>query len=149
MAHDFKKFPELTNRQMELYYFNSPHIQLFNNFTAKVVRVIDGDTISLEIELRDFNFPLRFSNLAAPETKEAGGLESKRFMEEQILNQDVDIELSKQRVEKWGRLLGKVFHMGMDMGELSQQNGHGLSWDDRTSGRIPDIEKELEKAWST
>ena len=45
MAHDFKQFPELTNSQMVMYYFQSPHKQITEPFEAKVVKVTDGDTI--------------------------------------------------------------------------------------------------------
>ena len=32
MAHDFKKWPELRNSQMALYYFESPHRQITEDF---------------------------------------------------------------------------------------------------------------------
>jgi len=54
MAHDFKRFPELTNNQMNLYYFDSPHQQIAEDFDAKVVNVHDGDTVRLEVSWRDF-----------------------------------------------------------------------------------------------
>ena len=145
MVHDFKKFPELTNNQLSLYYFQSPHKQITEDFRAKVARVRDGDTIILNWSGRDFLFPLRFSNLAAPELNEEGGKESKSWLEKQILNEDVDIILSKQRVEKWGRLIGRVVHRGLDIGELSIMNGYGLSWENRHDGKIPNFESELSK----
>ena len=55
-THDFKRFPELTNGQMGLYYFDSPHKQIAENFFAKVVKVSDGDTIRVKADFRDFNF---------------------------------------------------------------------------------------------
>ena len=61
MAHDFKLFPELTNRQMQEYYFQSPHKQITENFAAKVVKVTDGDTIRVEVDFRDFDFPIRIA----------------------------------------------------------------------------------------
>jgi len=73
MAHDFKRFPELTNRQMNLYYFESPHKQITQDFVAKVVKVTDGDTIRVKWEDRDFDFPIRFIDIAAPELDEIGG----------------------------------------------------------------------------
>ena len=73
MAHDFKRFPELTNNQMNLYYFDSPHEQITSDFDARVVRVVDGDTLRLQVGFRDFDFPLRMSNLLAPEMNEEGG----------------------------------------------------------------------------
>ena len=37
MVHDFKAFPELTNSQMDLYYWDSPHKQITDDFDAVVV----------------------------------------------------------------------------------------------------------------
>jgi len=124
MAHDFKKFPELRTSQMDLYYFESPHKQIAENFTAKVVSVHDGDTIRLLWTERDFDFPLRMLHIDAPELKESGGLRSQKWLEKEILNKEVDILIDpSNRVEKWGRLLGEVVHLGMNLNELSMIEG--------------------------
>ena len=124
--HDFKKFPELTNSQMEFYYFNSPHRQITDDFTAKVIRVIDGDAIRVKWSERDFDFPIRLLNIDAPELKE-GGLESKRWLSEEILNKEVDILIDqKQRVGKWGRILGEVMFMGTNLNNLSMDLGYSV-----------------------
>ena len=39
MPHDFINYPELTNNQMNFYYFESPHKQITENF-INVVNVI-------------------------------------------------------------------------------------------------------------
>ena len=131
MAHDFKRFPELSNSQMQIYYFQSPHKQIIEDFTAKVVKVTDGDTIRVEWEERDFSFPIRFNNLAAPELDERGGPASQSWLESKILGKMVEVLLSKQRVEKWGRLLADVIYGGMNMSSESVINGHGVLWKDR------------------
>ena len=77
--HDFKTFPELTNSQMQIYYFQSPHKQIIEPFMAKVVKVTDGDTIRVLWDERDFTFPVRFAELAAPELDERGGPESQSW----------------------------------------------------------------------
>jgi len=130
-GHDFKNFPELTNRQMEFYYFDSPHKQITEPIRAKVIKVTDGDTIRVEWDERDFDFPVRLLNLAAPELKEEGGLDSQRWLASQILGKRVDIVVGKQRVEKWGRLLAHVYHEGFSMNQESVNTGHGVLWEDR------------------
>ena len=123
MPHDFKAFPELTNGQMQFYYWESPHRQILEDFPAKVIRVKDGDTIQVKADFRDFDFPIIFSNILAAELDEEGGKESQSWLESQILGEEVEIVINpKNRVGKWGRLLGEVKHMGFDMGELSIQN---------------------------
>jgi len=142
--HDFKNFPELTNGQMTMYYFESPHKQITEDFTAKVVKVHDGDTITLRWNERDFDFPLRFIDVAAPELDETGGKESQSWLESKIIGKEVDIVINpRNRVEKWGRLLGKVMCDGMDIGRESIMAGKSVAWADRKQGLLPDINKEL------
>lgn len=144
MAHDFVKFPELTNSQLDFYYFESPHKQIFEDFRAEVVKVHDGDTITLRWSERDFDFPLRFMDIAAPELKEEGGKESQSWLEDLLLNQEVDIKIdSDLRVEKWGRLLGEVSFRGMDVGAQSITLGMSKAWEDRNEGLIIDFDKQL------
>jgi len=145
MPHDFNKFPELTNGQMEIYYFESPHKQITSNFRGEVVRVVDGDTVRVFTEFRDFVFPVRFLDLAAPEKKEEGGRESKEWLEQQILGEEVDFLIDpSMRVGKWGRLLAKIFFAGVDIGQESIRTGHALDWNARIEGQIPNFDKQLE-----
>lgn len=137
MVHDFKRFPELQGEDLDLYYWQSPHKQIFENFTAQVVKVHDGDTITLKWSEREFEFPIRFNNTAAPELNEEGGKESQRWLESQLLNEEVEIIIDPDnRVEKWGRLLGQVIHQGFDIGELSIFAGQSVTWAERKDGLI-------------
>ena len=146
MVHNFKKYPELTNRQMELYYSQSPHQQITEDFMARVVKVTDGDTIRVFTSFRNFTFPIRLSNIASPELNERGGLESQQWLEKEILGKEVEIVIDyKNRVEKWGRLLGSIFFGGMDMGEESIANGFSVRFDEiQDTGAIPSFSAELE-----
>ena len=129
-GHDFKLFPELTNNQMQFYYFDSPHKQMVEDFDAKVVRVKDGDTIQLRIDDRDFDFPLRLANIAAPELDEEGGERSHKWLDNQIRGKDVTILLDDKRVEKWGRLLGEVLFTGMNMNDMSLDFGYSIKFEE-------------------
>ena len=149
MVHDFKKFPELTNAQMDLYYWQSPHKQITEDFTALVTAVHDGDTIKLKASFRDFEFRLRFLNIAAKELSEIGGLTSKVWMERRLLGKQVDIKINNfNRVDKWGRLLGYVHCDGQDVGEESQRIGINTSWENRAEGMIIPPKFEELKAWA-
>ena len=151
MVHDFKLFPELTNRQMLFYYNDSPHKQITENFSAKVVKVTDGDTIRVRWEERDFDFPIRFIDTAAPELDEEGGIEAQKWLSSLILGEEVDIVVDRKlRVGKWGRLIAKVFHEGINLSEASIREGHALRWEDRKSRslpEIPDFDKQMEAIW--
>jgi endonuclease YncB( thermonuclease family) len=138
-THDFKKFPELTNSQMGLYYFDSPHQQINEDFRAKVVKVIDGDTIRVKTDFRDFNFPIRFSNILAAEMNEEGGRTSKNWLTNKILGKNIDVMIDqKNRVGKWGRLLGKIILDGVDIGENSIQEGKSIGIQEE-KGEIEDL----------
>ena len=141
MAHDFDKFPELTNSQMNLYYWDSPHKQITEDFTARVIKVHDGDTITVRWEDRDFDFPVRFLDTNAPELNEPQGKESKLWLEGRILNEFVEIKINKNnRVGKFGRILGTIIHGGLSMNEMSITSGQSTPFDKRDEGQIPDFE---------
>jgi len=137
--HDFKQFPELTNSQMQIYYFESPHKQITESFIGKVVKVTDGDTIRVSCNFRDFNFPIRLARIDAPELGE-GGEKSKNWLEKQILGQEIEVIPTKTRVEKWGRLLAEIFHHGMNMAEMSLMFRYSVMFGDKTN-KI--LEKEI------
>jgi len=137
MVHDFKRFPELTNSQMELYYFESPHKQITESFSARCVNVHDGDTITVQWRERDFLFPVRFGDTAAPELNEDGGKEAQQWLEQRILDKDVEIIVNPdKRVEKWGRLLGRVIQGGQDVGDEEVMLGLATTWAQRKDGKI-------------
>jgi len=146
MAHNFKDFPELSNSQMQIYYFDSPHKQVLESFRGKVVKITDGDTIHVKWRERKKPVVIRFLNTAAPERKERGGEESRSWLEGQIMGAEVDIIIDpEQRVGKWGRILGEIIHMGININEASIRAGHAVPFSERKSMSIPDFNKELEK----
>ena len=130
ISHEFKRFPELTNNQITKYYWDSPHKQIMEGFMARVIKVTDGDTIKVRCDFRDFDFPIRFAGTEAPEMSEEGGLESKAWLSEKILGEEVYIKINpSNRIEKWGRLLGEVFHIGMNINQMSINEGKALVWE--------------------
>jgi len=121
--HDFKKHPELTNNQMQFYYWDSPHKQITEGFLAEVVKVTDGDTIRVKTDFRDFDFPIRLTNIDAPELKE-GGLASQDFLSKEILGEEVYVNIDfRNRLGKFGRLIGDVIFAGQSMSDASLNLG--------------------------
>ena len=146
--HDFKEFPELTKRQLNEFRFDSPHVQIEEDFDAEVVKVHDGDTIRLTTSFRDFDFPLRFLGIDAPEMNE-GGREARDWLRGKILDQQVKILVDvDNRVDKYGRLLGKVFYAGMDIGDEEMRMGLALPFNRRREGELPNLDKMFSlKQW--
>lgn len=139
--HNYKEFPELTNKQIEEFGFQSPHKQITEDFDAHVLKVIDGDTITLDTSFRDFSFPLRLLDIDAPEMN-TGGEAARDWLKGVIEGEEVQIKIDKNnRVGKYGRLLGKVISMGMDMGEAELRLGLALQFGKKNEGQIPPIDK--------
>ena len=143
-THDFIRFPELSNSQMQELYFDSPHKQINENFLCEVVKVIDGDTIRVKWFERDFDFPVRVLEINAPELNEPRGHAVKDWLIDRIEGEEIEILINKNnRVDKWGRLLGKIFHRGMDAGKEMKNLGMVTSFEARDEGKIPDVNREL------
>ena len=145
LEHDFKRFPELQNNELADHYFESPFKQITEDFRAKIINVHDGDTMTVRWEERDFDFPVRFETLAAPELNEDGGKESQQWLESKILNEIIDFKLSKQRVGKWNRIIADPIFKGLNMSELSMLAGHGIPFSELGNNPLPDFKKELKK----
>ena len=144
MARDWVKFPELRNSELEIYYMQSPHKQILGNFRAKCVKVIDGDTIRVRWDRRDFDFPVRFWGTDAPELNQEGGSESQSWLESVILDEEIEILIDPDnRVGKFGRILGTIMSRGMNINEDSIRQGWATSFDDRNEGELPILAKEL------
>jgi len=143
--HNFKQFPELTDQQMILYYWDSPHKQITEDFRAKVVGVHDGDTIKVEWVERDFPFTVRLSDISAPEPKEPGGIAGRVWLSERILDEEVDVVINPEnRVDRWGRILGNIMWRGMSMNDEIVKAGRAVPWRERHEVLLPDFSKELE-----
>lgn len=141
MEHDYKNYPELTNTQIDEFGFESPHKQITEDFDAYCVKVHDGDTITLRTDFRNFDFPLRFANIDAKELN-AGGNEARDWLKDLIEGEEVEIKIDrKNRVEKYGRLLGKVTHRGMDMGDAEMRIGLAVKYGTKLENDVPDANK--------
>jgi len=133
--HDFKLFPELTNSQLQFYYFDSPHRQILEDFWGTVTKITDGDTIHVKWSEREKPVVVRFIDTDAPELDEEGGPESASWLEEQIMGEYIRVAIEpKLRVGKWGRIIGRVIHMGQDINRMSMEAGHAVKFQKEGGG---------------
>lgn len=139
--HDFKNYPELSNKQMEEFEFASPHKQIKESFEGVVANVHDGDTITIRTTFRNFEFPVRLLDIDAPELSE-GGQDARDWLAGQIQGENVQIIIDpNNRVGKYGRLLGKIMHLGMDMGNAMMRMGMVVAFGMKNQGQVPNINK--------
>ncbi len=141
LDHDFAAFPELSNSQLEEFQFSSPHQQITEDFSAVVEKVIDGDTVSLVTSFRDFSFPLRFLDVDAPEMN-AGGASAKEWLRTRVEGTVVQVLIDrKNRVGKYGRLLGRVFFNGLVVSEEMLTLGLVKPFGKIAEGEVPVADK--------
>lgn len=137
LEHDFVNYPELTASQLEQFQFSSPHVQIVSDFDATIVKVHDGDTVTLRTDFRDFDFPLRLLDVDAPELSE-GGKEAGDYLRSRVLGRIVKVLVDPfNRVGKYGRLLGKVVADGLVVSDEMLSLGLVKPFGKKQEGEVP------------
>lgn len=93
-------------------------------FSAKVIAVIDGDTILI---VRPNHRPekVRLLNIDAPEKSQAFGSQSTQSLSAMVLRRQVKIEVKSE--DHYGRLLGEIAVDGYNVNE--EQVKRGMAWE--------------------
>lgn len=108
-------------------------------YSAEVVRVVDGDTVDVDIDLgfhHRFETRLRLSGINAPEINAAGtkGEESRDYLKSLLsVGSKVRVVTIKDRTEKYGRYLANIFvddgHGGhLDVNASMISSGHAVAY---------------------
>jgi len=98
------------------------------DFTAKVQRVVDGDTVYVEDEA-GIKFKVRLTGIDAPEQNQPYGLASKYHLSELLLNKFVLLESKPKKgktysVDRYKRVLAKIILDGRDINLSQVLNGY-------------------------
>ena len=94
---------------------------------GKVVKVVDGDTLHINITGGKKKQRLRFQGIDAPETAQPHGKKSAAFLADLLLKKEVTIKTDpKRQYDQYGRMLGKVYIDGKDV-ELIMLS-EGMAW---------------------
>lgn len=80
--------------------------------SGKVVRVADGDTITV-LDAQMQQHKIRLAGIDAPERRQAFGQRSREFLSSLVAAQLVEVETEK--TDKYGRSVGKVLLQGRDV----------------------------------
>lgn len=84
-------------------------------YKARVVRVVDGDTVVMSISLGCHVVVekyIRLYGINAPEMHGAtklAGMEARDFLSSHVLGKELLIQTFKDKTEKYGRLLAKIY----------------------------------------
>ena len=89
---------------------------------GKVVRVSDGDTLTLLVDQKQLK--VRLVEIDAPESKQAFGERSRKSLGEMCAGQLATVRYATR--DKYGRVLGRVECQGMDAN--AEQVRRGMAW---------------------
>ncbi len=91
--------------------------------TGRVVAIADGDTITI-LDSANMQHRVRLEGIDAPESHQLFGEQSRLSLSEMIFGKDVSV--SYQKVDQYGRLVGKIILEGKDI-NLEQVKA-GMAW---------------------
>src|SRR5882762_6909386 len=91
--------------------------------TGRVVRVADGDTVTV-LDSSNTQHRIRLEGIDAPESHQAFGTQSKKSLSEMVFGKDVTVVF--QKTDQYGRLVGKIVLAGKDI-NLEQVKA-GMAW---------------------
>ncbi|MDP2804846.1 MAG: thermonuclease family protein [Gallionellaceae bacterium] len=95
-----------------------------NSFNAKVIAVMDGDTV-LIIRIGRKPEKVRLLHIDAPEKTQPYGLQSKQSLADMVLKRQVNINVVAR--DQYGRLLGDISLNGHSVNE--EQVKRGMAWE--------------------
>lgn len=103
-------------------------------YKATCIRVVDGDTLDLSLDL-GFNIHMahrfRLRGIDTPEIfgvpKESAGFErgqaAKARVQELLMGHDLEVKTEKDRTDKYGRYLATIVVDGVDVGQTLLNEG--------------------------
>jgi len=122
----------------------------------KVLKIVDGDTIDVDIDLGfnvSFTQRVRLAGIDSPESRttdlkeKALGLEVKEYLKHLLENaEDIVIQTEKpDSSEKYGRILGWLFINDDDMSLNEKMISEGYAWEYDGETKKKDFESLLAK----
>lgn len=97
---------------------------LANELQGKVIRIADGDTLTILVEPIKLDLPVRLSGIDSPEKGMPFGQAAKQSLSELAFGRHAVVEWGKR--DKYGRLVGKVLVDGVDINLV--QVRRGMAW---------------------
>lgn len=116
---------------MALLFVFSPLSQA--DFSGRVVRVIDGDTVSV-LSGKEM-YRVRLNGIDAPESKQAYGQRSKQSLIALAAQKNVLVIGNKQ--DRYGRYLGTIMNGNLNIN--AEQVKTGMAWAYRFHGKATDM----------
>ena len=103
-------------------------------YKARVVKVVDGDTIDVDIDLGFYTIirdqRIRLIGIDAPEPRgeeKLEGLESKAWLKDHIEGKEIELVSFKNAKGKYGRWLGVVYMNNQNINQLMVEKELAIS----------------------
>ena len=100
-------------------------------YRAHVLKIYDGDTITVRVDLGFHTHTIQRLRLARIDAWEVrgeerpAGLIARDWLRSQILGRDVEVQTNKDATGKWGRYIAEVFTVdGANLNDALVANGH-------------------------
>ena len=111
----------------------SPELHLYW-YKAEVVRVVDGDTIVVDVDLGFYTYRvdewIRFARIDAPETHSAtreAGLASKAFLEGLLpVGQSIIVQTQRDKRDSFRRYIGEIWLGDVNLNDRMVGEGHAV-----------------------
>jgi micrococcal nuclease len=124
---------------------------MFEYYVKKVTKVVDGDTIDVDIDLGfdiSFTSRVRLAGIDTPESRttdkaeKALGLESKEYLSKHLKDaKSVVIKTEKMNsTEKFGRILGWIYVNGNTVSLNDMMINDGYAWGYMGDTKVKDFE---------
>lgn len=97
----------------------------YSDFSGKVVKVIDGDTVDI-LTANKQKIRVRLLDIDAPESKQAYGNASRKYLASLIAAKNVFVKESKKDI--YERSLGTIFLNEMNINEKMVENGYAWAY---------------------
>lgn len=102
-----------------------PHFALATNLIGKVVKIQDGDTITI-IDQSKKQYRIRFAQIDAPESKQPWGSRSKSYLTSRVAGETVTVVISGK--DHYKRVLGTVFLSGININAELVETGNAWAY---------------------
>ena len=100
------------------------------DYKAKVIKVVDGDTIDCDVDLGFYmtaRIRFRLARVNTPEVRgeeRAEGLQAKQWLIDELNKANNEIRVKTAKTGKYGRWIGEIIVGDMNMNDELVKSGH-------------------------
>lgn len=102
-----------------------PHLAMATNLIGKVVKIQDGDTITI-LDQDKKQYRIRFAQIDAPESNQPWGSRSKSYLTSRVAGETVTVVISGK--DHYKRVLGAVFLSGININAELVETGNAWAY---------------------